>query len=488
MHKQIRHLILLAVIATVTSCESSGLLQAPQLINGSASRTTVVTTAALAGVPLTGTVQAPADLVAVPIASAPFAPPLASRQLLAVGQAPLANTTVFLADAAGNQIPGIASVQTDANGKYAFANVPGDFTFMVAARAKTKDGKEATLQTLTKPGAFGATADVDAASTLVTAGVVNDQGAALGDFNPATFKTATEATAKQLQTGDLPDFSDRAAILARIAKFSLAVGELKGALEQMKSDMKTVKHDVEQLKKRLAEPTPPPGPAAINSGAASGCMGAFAKYDLNHDGAVTLDEFRQAASANASGIESNFKAHDRNGDGKITPDEACQDRPVAGAPPNQPPQPIAGPTQATTTAPPPNGASAPPTPRQTEQPRPQATAGQGDRPPSPTPNPTATPGPAISTATPQPVISAAVRFECTSFFKTRDLNGDGIITLEEFVNGAPARQPNSTEPLPATNFQKWDLNGDGKLTADEFCNAIVAKPTLATPTPAPTNH
>ena len=260
MQKQLRNIILLAAVAALTSCESLSALQAPKPTDnttqaGSTSNSGTAQNAPSSGVTLSGTVQAPAGMSAVPLKTA-FGAPLANRQLLDVGQSPLANTEVFLSDAAGIPIPGIASVQTDAKGKYSFANVPPDFTFMVAARAKNAAGKDLTLQTLVKPDAFGANADVDAASTLVTAGVINGQAGALGDFNADTFKAATQATAKQLQTSDLPDLSDRAAVLSHIGKLAGTASELKGALEQIKHDMKSIKHDLQDLQKRVAESTP----------------------------------------------------------------------------------------------------------------------------------------------------------------------------------------------------------------------------------------
>ena len=50
------------------------------------------------------------------------------------------------------------------------------------------------------------------------------------------------------------------------------------------------------------------------------------------------------------------------------------------------------------------------------------------------------------------------------FFKSRDRNGDGVITLEEFI-GNPK---NRNVPALTKRFKKIDSNGDGKLRLDEL--------------------
>lgn len=174
--------------------------------------------------------------------------------LLAVDEAPAAGAEVFLADAAGNPIPGLQKVKTDEKGNFSITNVPPDFTFVVAAEVTTKEGKKATFQTLAKPGKLGATAVVDAASTLVASNVLEDQkGGDLGDFNPAVFKTATETTAKNLAPEKLPDFSDRASVKAKMAAMVEAVTELKQSLTQLRTELSEVKKTLEDLRAELAK-------------------------------------------------------------------------------------------------------------------------------------------------------------------------------------------------------------------------------------------
>ena len=50
------------------------------------------------------------------------------------------------------------------------------------------------------------------------------------------------------------------------------------------------------------------------------------------------------------------------------------------------------------------------------------------------------------------------------FFKSRDRNGDGAITLEEFIGNPEGRNV----PALTKRFKKFDSNGDGKLQLDKL--------------------
>ena len=50
------------------------------------------------------------------------------------------------------------------------------------------------------------------------------------------------------------------------------------------------------------------------------------------------------------------------------------------------------------------------------------------------------------------------------FFKNRDRNGDGLITLEEFIGNPKGRNV----PALTKRFKKLDSNDDGKLQLDEL--------------------
>jgi len=52
------------------------------------------------------------------------------------------------------------------------------------------------------------------------------------------------------------------------------------------------------------------------------------------------------------------------------------------------------------------------------------------------------------------------------FFKARDQNGDGVLTLQEYINKPIEESPGRTKV-----FQKFDADADGKLTLEELKQA-----------------
>jgi Ca2+-binding EF-hand superfamily protein len=489
----------LAVALSMAACADLPTGQVPGTMSVPGATTTSPT---IAGAPLTGTVTAPAGIQAEGAATI--------FQVAEVGEKPLANAEVFLADAGGNAIPGIASVKTDASGKFNFPDVPKDFTFVVAAKAKTKEGKPALLQSLAKPGALGASVEVSAASTLVTAGVVD--GNDLGEFNPATFKTATESTRKQLTEADLPDLSDRAACVKRIGELANKVQELGAAISQIKKDMKDLRKDLEELKKQLAnrqQGQPPQGdrpPVNVAGQPPQDCATVFKRFDLDGDGVITTEEYGKTHPNLTEDDRRAFREKDRNGDGRIAFDEACGNQPPVVKPSDFP---TAPPTFRPSTAPAtceqafkdrdanhdgavtleeflafksPSGEvpNADAFKRADANADGKVTLDELCRPapiqttPPPSPKPLETPRP---TPTPTPTTTASVQPRtCGDYFKLRDLNADGAVTLEEWL----AFKSPSGEVPNADAFKRIDLNADGKITVEEFC--------APRPTPTPTPH
>lgn len=185
----------------------------------------------------------------------------ASYGLLAVPASPLAGAKVYLADAGGSPIPGIDPVTTDEKGAFTIPEVPAGYSFVLVAEAATTGGETATYQTLVKSSELGATANVDAASTLVTAAVVKGlSGGDLGEVNPARFQTARQTAHANLQAADLPDFTDRAAVVAKIDALIAQVDELKASIDLLRQDIQDIKASLAEIEAKLAQrPAPPPG-------------------------------------------------------------------------------------------------------------------------------------------------------------------------------------------------------------------------------------
>lgn len=222
---------------------------------------------------LFGTVSAPAGVIAagganavaagggnviaggganvVPPGGANVVPPGGANVVASGGgnltQAPLANAEVYLADAAGQPLPGIASARTDDKGMFRFFNVPEGYTFMVVAPVKTEHGEQAALQTLAHSSKQSAKADLDVATTAVTAAVTQEQHD-LGELDPAAFGQATAAAAKALGQGK-PSLSDRNGLAAA----AVADPGAKAAVEALRTQVAdTHASSLEALKKELA--------------------------------------------------------------------------------------------------------------------------------------------------------------------------------------------------------------------------------------------
>lgn len=187
--------------------------------------------------------------------------------LQAVTEAPIAGAKAYLADAAGQPFPTLAAVETDAEGRFTFPAVPAGHTFMVVVDVRdTARAKDATLQTLVRSSELGASTTIDAATSLVTLAVTEGQGGALGDLNPSTFRTATEAAARHLMDADLPDLSDRSAMLAKISSLENSIAELKSALEEIRQDLKDIKASLEEIKSQVAgRPIGAPDPGMVKN-------------------------------------------------------------------------------------------------------------------------------------------------------------------------------------------------------------------------------
>jgi sugar lactone lactonase YvrE len=179
---------------------------------------------------------------------------------------PVGGVRVFLADAAGRALPGLQPVLTAADGTFQFQQVPAGFNFLVVAEVPTAGGKSALFRTLVYAGPLGATTEVTAASTMVTASVLDGlERSDLGGYNASRFQSAIDTLDARLEEAQLPDFTDPVSVKASITKLSQEVAELRSILTEVREDLAKVQLTLDELKASLdkanqpsASPTPVP--------------------------------------------------------------------------------------------------------------------------------------------------------------------------------------------------------------------------------------
>lgn len=280
------------------------------------------------GVVITGSVMAPSGIIAVGGGNI-IAPGGGNYHTLALTESPLADTEVFLADKSGKPIAGVAPVKTDANGRYTFTNVPTDRTYVVAARVKTASGAPATFQSLVKTEEGATEAQINAATTMVTASVLKKKGA-LAKFQASSYRAAVDATAKHLTEADLPDFSNPAAVAAKMDELAEEIAEIKGRLDEIEAQLAEVKAEVadlkaqiEALKQQQAGGQTGGGQTGGQTGGGTGgettCEGSFLALDADQDGYISWEEwalaYQRSGGQSAEAATGVFLAVDHNVDG-----------------------------------------------------------------------------------------------------------------------------------------------------------------------------
>lgn len=214
------------------------------------------------GVTIKGSVRAPKAFTPIHAGAAVAA--TAKRYLSDdTTDAPVANCDVFLADAAGDPLPDLPTVETDASGNYAIPNVPANFTYVVAARVHSGSSDQGELETLVKASPLGSSADISLASTLVSASVVDGLKGSLGELNPVAFKQAIRGVGPHCLDGGLPDVSDHAGLVRRMKGLSAQLSDVQSALDDMRQDLQDIKTSLDQLHQQVDElqngqQTPPP--------------------------------------------------------------------------------------------------------------------------------------------------------------------------------------------------------------------------------------
>jgi enterochelin esterase-like enzyme len=212
-------------------------------------------------VTLTGTVEVPADAPAsYALRQAEGGKPLTLR--------PAAGARVYLADAAGAALPGLEEDRTDAQGRYTFAKVPPGYSYMVVAEVPAVGGKVASFRTLVKVTELGASAAIDPATTMVTAGVLEGlPGGDLGELNPARFQALRTRVGGLLRPGQVPDFTDGVQVREQLRQLVQQNQELRTVLSQVQDELREVKAGMASLRAELARGPAAPGPAVAGSDA-----------------------------------------------------------------------------------------------------------------------------------------------------------------------------------------------------------------------------
>lgn len=214
---------------------------------------------------ITGVVMGPVGRILSGNAAGIVSANAGSYRLLAIEEAPLADVEVQLVDADGEAVAGIAPALTDAEGRYRIERVPVGHTVILQARAQAVGSdRPALLRTLVRTAEEGSEADLSAATTLVTAALVDEKRPSLGAFDPQSFAAMARATAKDLRPQDLPDFTVPSAVKARIEALAEARQALKDSLTEARTELQQVPEAVadlkEQLRQRDALDHQPPAP------------------------------------------------------------------------------------------------------------------------------------------------------------------------------------------------------------------------------------
>lgn len=236
------------------------------------------------------------------------------RAVLKVEETVGNGAVVTLVDEDGDKVAGVAAVTADADGNYAFKDVPAG-TYKVEVEA-AKGKQTAVFDTIVEAG--DTNADVNAASTIVTAGVIENLDGDLDQLAIADFEKAVDKTEKTLETADLPDFTDEKAVLAKFDQLSEQIAELKTLVEELSAKIDELNAKIDALTAQLTQQS-------------NGDCGIPDGLDANGDGGVTMAEFKLPDHEKTLSPEEVFRRLDISPkDGKIVKDEFCFSRPNGG--------------------------------------------------------------------------------------------------------------------------------------------------------------
>lgn len=182
--------------------------------------------------------------------------------LRSLDEGPVGGVNVVAADLAGRPLPGIRPAVTDPSGQFAFADLPPGTDVLLLAQPMAANGRPLLLQTLTRTTTGETRADINVAASLVSHEVLAAPGSAPPSVDIEAFARATAAVADHVTRENLPDLTDRAAILAAIDLLAREVAAIRAALADVSRKLDSIESKLDAITDKLNQPTPTPAPSA----------------------------------------------------------------------------------------------------------------------------------------------------------------------------------------------------------------------------------
>jgi hypothetical protein len=148
----------------------------------------------------------------------------------------LAGADVFLADAAGNALPGLHAT-TSSKGTFDLRRIPADYGVEVVAEKREADGRPVTLRTITHTMAQGATANPSIGTTILTLALLQHRTGLIGVVNTASFNRAVALIYMHLAQGGPVNPADDKAMIALFTSWLATDAELKTLAAELMSEV-----------------------------------------------------------------------------------------------------------------------------------------------------------------------------------------------------------------------------------------------------------
>jgi hypothetical protein len=226
----LRFVAFVAMAASLLACST------PAQTKTSSSPRPAASVATLATVPLTGNVLAAAGIIAQGAGNI-VAQGAGNWHLLEITESPLAGAEVFLANPDGTQVKGTKTALTDAKGNYKLPDVPVGATVVVATHVKTKDGKDALMETLAVPSKDATSAGMGTATTLVARAVLGSARAKPGLVDVTNWVETVEICKGQLKPGEWPDLANQQAIDDWMTGLQTSLPDMDAHVKKLKANL-----------------------------------------------------------------------------------------------------------------------------------------------------------------------------------------------------------------------------------------------------------